>query len=122
MSAVDGRQLLQLKGVLGWLILVTRALLALSYICQYKKGICSIHGRGAKLSWKTVTRKYFHTCIVGPRRKKLVQQKLSSSFSRAAGSSTTKGNNDTRQGELGKNLPLQWGSKGTSVWLELICI
>ena len=86
---------------------------------QYKKGICNIHGGGAKLSWKPVTktivgadrmkvtrytRKYFHTCDVGPRRKKLVQQKLSSSFSRATGSSTTKGNKYTRQGVLGQAL------------------
>ena len=65
------------------------------------------------------TRRYFYVCDVGPKRGKMIQQKLS--FSRATESSKTRGNNVTKQGELGQDSSTTVGySRGASVWLELI--
>ena len=89
-------------------------------LCSYKKGVCNLHGRGAKLGWKKITknvvgpdgrtttrdtRKYFYTCgaEIGPRKKKIVQQTLPLSFTRDAKAfSVIKGDNDAKQeGVLG---------------------
>ena len=89
-------------------------------LCSYKKGVCNLHGRGAKLGWRKITkivvgtdgrtttrdtRKYFYTCgdEMGPRKKKIIQQKLPLSFTRDAKTgSVFKGNNDTKQGGIGE--------------------
>ena len=87
--------------------------------CSYKKGVCNVHGRGAKLGWRKITktvvgpdgrtttrdtRKYFYTCgaEIGPRKKRVVQQTLPLSFTRdAKPGSDTRGDNDAKQAQGG---------------------
>ena len=78
---------------LGISLLMSRAIPSLSCVHMTRdKGICHVHGSGARKSWKPstkkivglewktttrYTRRYFCVCDVGPKRGKMIQQKLS---------------------------------------------
>ena len=117
---------------------MSRAIPSLSCVHMTRdKGICHVHGSGARKSWKPstkkivgpdgmtttrYTRRYFYVCDVGPKRGKMIHQKLS--FSKTTESSKTEGTKISSKGCWDRILQLQWGSEGTSVyvWLELIAV